>query len=309
MNHSIWLWVVFNLFVVVMLVLDLFVFHRKAHHVKIREALLWTLFWMGLALVFCAGVYHFRGADMALKFLTGYVLEESLSVDNLFVFLLIFNYFRLPAAYQHRVLFWGIVGALIMRAVFILTGISLIHRFGWILYLFGGFLIVTGIKLVFSPEKEVEPEKNIVLKLLRRLMPVTQNYEGQNFFVKKDSRWFATPLFVVLLMIETTDVIFALDSIPAILAVTTDSFIVYTSNIFAILGLRSLFFALSGLMQLFYYLRYGLGFILAFIGFKMLIAKWIHVPISVTLGMIVGVLAVSILGSLVFPPSEHKKNT
>ncbi len=299
-------WVLFNVFVVVMLFLDLTVFHRKAHQVEIKEALLWTAFWVSLALIFCCGVYYFEGKELAVNFLTGYLLEESLSVDNLFVFLVIFEYFKVPNHYQHRVLFWGIVGALIMRALFILTGVSLIHRFHWIIYIFGAFLIVTSFKLMFGNEKEIDPEKNFLLKLFRKFMPVTEHYERDRFFLQKDGRLFATPLVVVLLVIETTDIIFAMDSIPAILAISTNSFIVYTSNIFAIMGLRSLFFALSGLMKLFYYLKYGLGIILAFVGVKMLISEWVHIPTLAALGVILGVLTASVVCSIAFPKKEAK---
>lgn len=297
MSTQVLLWIGFNLFVVLMLTLDLCVFHRKAHEVKIKEALAWSFFWISLALIFCGGIYYFRGPDLALKFFTGYLIEESLSVDNLFVFLVIFNYFRVPAAYQHRVLFWGIVGALMMRGIFILAGVALIHRFHWLIYVFGAFLIYTGFKLLAGKDEEVHPERNIFLKLFRRLMPITNHYEGQKFFLRKEGRLFATPLVVVLLVIESTDVLFAVDSVPAVLSISTDPFIVYTSNIFAILGLRSLFFALAGLMKLFKYLHYGLGIILGFVGIKMLISHWYHIPIGIALGFIAAALAICILAS------------
>ncbi len=286
--------------------LDLRVFHRTAHEIKMKEALGWSFFWISLALIFCAGVYAFRGPGMAMKFLAGYLIEESLSVDNLFVFLVIFNYFRVPARYQHRVLFWGIVGALIMRGIFIIAGVALIHRFHWIIYVFGVFLIYTAVKLITGKDEEVQPEKNIFLKILRRLMPVTDHYEGEKFFVKKDGHFFATPLVAVLLVIETTDVLFAVDSVPAVLSISTDPFIVYTSNIFAILGLRALFFALAGLMKLFKYLHYGLGVILGFVGIKMILSRWFHIPIGIALGFIAGVLALCILASYWSMKNEGK---
>jgi tellurite resistance protein TerC len=295
------LWTFFGILIPIVLILDLGVFHRKAHVVKIREALIWWAVWVGLALLFNAAVYYFRGREAALNFLTGYLLEESLSVDNLFVFLLIFSFFRVPAQYQHKVLFWGILGAILTRAVFIVCGIALIQKFQWLIYLFGIFLIYTAVKLALEKDKEVHPESNPLLKLFRRLMPVTKDYVEGKFFVKQGAQVWATPLFVVLLAVETTDVIFAVDSIPAIFGITTDPFIVYTSNIFAILGLRSIYFALAGMMEVFHLLHYGLAAILAFIGVKMLLSGFIHVPIGVALGVVVGVLAVSIIASIVWP--------
>lgn len=294
-------WILFNVFVVLMLVLDLKVFHRTAHEVKIKEALFWTAFWVSLALLFCCGIYYFEGSEAALKFLAGFLIEKSLSVDNLFVFLVLFSYFKVPAQMQHRVLFWGIVGALVMRAFFILAGVSLIHKFHWMVYIFGVFLIVTAMKLIFSKDKEVEPEKNPLLKLVRRILPITEGYEGDRFFVLRNKQLYATPLFVVLLVIESTDVVFAVDSIPAILSITTDAFIVYTSNIFAILGLRALYFALAGLMGLFRFLNYGLGFILAFVGVKMLVSDVVKIPIGVALGVIACILGLSIAASVLWP--------
>ncbi len=305
MNQEVWLFVGFNFFVIFLLFLDLKVFHRKAHTVTIKEALWSSAFWIGLALAFCGGIYHFAGREPALKFLAGFLIEKSLSVDNLFVFIVIFSYFKVSPLYQHRVLFWGILGALIMRALFILAGVALIHRFHWIMYIFGFFLIYTGYKLVVEKEKEVEPEKNLVFKFIRRVIPVTDVYHKEKFFVRQQGRLFATPLLIVLAVIETTDVVFALDSIPAILSVSTDPFIVYTSNVFAILGLRALYFALSGLMKMFYYLHYGLGVILVFVGIKMLIADIYHVPIAAALGFIVVTLGISILVSLLRKPSTQ----
>lgn len=305
--NQILLWTGFSIFVVVMLVLDLAVFHKKAHEVKIKEALMWSAIWIALALVFNIGVYIHRGPDTALRFLTGYLLEKSLSVDNLFVFLLIFQYFSVPQKYQHKILFWGILGALIFRAIFIAAGITLIHKFHWIIYVFGVILIWTGFKLALEKEKEVEPEKNIVLKIFRKLFPVADRYEGDKFFIKKDGKTFATSLFVVLLVIETTDVIFAVDSIPAILAITTDPFIVYTSNVFAILGLRALYFALAGVMQMFKHLHYGLAAILVFVGIKMVISEFYKIPIWISLSVITFILCISVIASTwKLPKTSHK---
>jgi tellurite resistance protein TerC len=241
-----------------------------------------------------------------MEFFTAYLIEESLSVDNLFVFLMIFSYFSVPPIYQHKVLFWGILGALIMRAIMIAVGVTLIKAFYWVLYIFGGFLILTGIKMVFQQHEEIHPEHNPVVRLFTRFMPVTAAYHAEKFFVTLDGRRFATPLFLVLLMVEATDLVFALDSIPAVLGVSSDPFIVYTSNVFAILGLRSLFFALSGLMGLFHYLRYGLAIVLTFIGVKMLLAKVYHLPTEVALGVVLGVLSLSVLASLIYPAAEAK---
>jgi tellurite resistance protein TerC len=305
MSNQVLLWGVFNLFVVGMLVLDLAVFHRKAHEIRIREALLWSAFWIALALLFNLGVYYWHGSVKALEFLTGYLLEKSLSVDNIFVFLMVFTYFRVPYVHQHKVLFWGILGALIMRAAFILLGVALIQRFHWVIYIMGAFLIVTGIKMATQKDEEIHPERNPVLRLFRRLMPVTETYEGGQFFVRRSGGLFATPLFVVVLVVETTDVIFAVDSIPAILAITLDPFIVYTSNVFAILGLRALYFALAGIMRLFHYLPYGLSIILVFVGIKMLLVDIYKIPIGIALGTVAAVLGVSVLASILFPPKTE----
>jgi tellurite resistance protein TerC len=298
------LWVIFNIFVLAMLALDLGVFHRRAHVVKIKEALAWSAFWIALALLFNLGIYFWRGPGTALEFLTGYLIEKSLSLDNLFVFLLIFSYFRVPSLYQHKVLFWGILGALIMRAVFIFTGITLIQKFHWIIYIFGAFLILSGIKMGLQKDKEIHPERNPVLKLFRRFMPVTDGYEDSKFFIKRAGRYLATPLFIVLLVVETTDVIFAVDSIPAIFGITLDPFIVYTSNVFAILGLRALYFALAGLMRLFHYLHYGLSAILVFVGIKMLIADIYKIPVAIALGVIASILLISVIVSVIRPRKE-----
>lgn len=300
----VWFWVGFNVFVLAMLALDLGVFHRKHHEVKFKEAISWTAVWITLALVFNGLVYYVWGSQVALQFLTGYLIEKSLSVDNVFVFLLIFSYFKVPAKYQHEVLFWGIIGALVFRAIFIAVGITLLEHFHWLIYVFGAFLVFTGVKLALEKDKEIHPERNIVLRIFRRMMRVTNEYEGGKFFVRKNGHTWATPLFVVLLVIETTDIIFAVDSIPAILAITKDPFIVYTSNVFAILGLRALYFALAGVMQLFHHLHYGLAVILGFVGLKMILSDVYKIPIGVSLGVIMGVLTLSIVASLLWPKKE-----
>lgn len=294
------LWLIFAALVIGMLCLDLGV-HRHSHVIKLKEALSWSAIWISLGLGFSLLVYFWMGPQKALEYLTGYVIEESLSIDNLFVFLIIFSYFRVPRQYEHTILFWGIIGAWVTRGFFIFTGVALIHKFHWLLYLFGAFLIWTGYKLATEKEKEVHPEKNPVLRIFRRLMPVTENYEGGKFFVKRKVGIAATPLFVVLLVVESTDIVFALDSIPAILAITHDPFIVYTSNVFAILGLRSLFFALAGIMNLFHHLHYGLAFILAFVGMKMLVADFYKIPIGFALGVVAMTLVLSIFASLIWP--------
>ncbi len=298
------MWAGFIIFILFMLALDLLIFQRKPHEVKLKEALAWSGVWIGLALIFNLGVYIWGGRQQALEFLTGYLLEKSLSVDNIFVFLIIFSYFKVPQKYQHEVLFWGILGALIMRAAFITGGIALINQFHWIIYVFGAFLIFTGIKMAFSKEKEVHPEKSIVLRLFNRVIPVAKDYDGEKFFIKSDTRWFATPLLVVLLIIETTDVIFAFDSIPAILAITRKPFIVYTSNVFAILGLRALYFALAGIMRYFHYLNYGLSLILVFVGVKMLLSGVYKIPVGISLIVIACILLVSIIASLRWPKNK-----
>ena len=292
------LWIVFNIFVFGMLTLDLGVFHRKAHAVSLKEAGVWSCIWVSLALVFNFGIYYLWGQEKALEFLTGYVIEKSLSVDNLFVFLMIFQYFNTPAEYQHRILFWGIVGALILRAIFIATGSALLSNFHWMIYVFGGFLVITGIKMFMQGDEKIEPEKNPVVRLFQRMMPVTHNYHGQNFFVSKDGKRQATLMMVVLIVVETTDVIFAVDSIPAIFAITTDPFIVYTSNVFAILGLRALYFMLAGVMEMFVYLKVGLSFVLVFVGVKMILVDVYKIPIGASLGVIGGILLLSVLMSL-----------
>jgi tellurite resistance protein TerC len=276
------------------------VFHRRAHTVKFREALAWSAVWIALAVIFAVVVFFWHGRTSALEFVTGYVIELSLSVDNLFVFLLIFRFFHVPPVHQHKVLFWGILGALIMRAVFIVAGVGLIQRFHWIVYVFGAFLVYSGIKLFFQEEAEIHPEKNPVLRLFRRFVPVTKDYEGNKFFVRR-AGLYATPLFVVLLVVETTDLLFAVDSIPAILAITRDAFIVYTSNVFAIMGLRSMYFALAGMMEMFRYLHYGLSLVLVFVGAKMLLSHYLEIPTPVALAAVAGVLAISVIASVANP--------
>lgn len=293
--------VLFNIFVIAMLAVDLGLFHRKAHEVNVREALVWTAVWITLALLFDLGVYFWRGPADAMSFLTGYLIEKSLSVDNIFVFVLIFSFFRVDPRYQHKVLFWGIIGALVMRAIFIFAGITLIQKFHWVIYIFGAFLIYTGIRMAFHRETEIHPQKNPVLRAFRKLVPVTGDYRNDKFFVRENSRSFATPLFVVLIFIETTDIVFAVDSIPAIIAITRDPFIVYTSNVFAILGLRALYFALAGTIKIFRFLNYGLSAILTFIGAKMLIADIYDIPVLISLAVVAGILALSVVASVLKP--------
>jgi len=297
---GLWPWATFVGFVLVMLALDLCVFHRKAHEIHLREALGWSVFWIALALCFNLGVWWLRGSGASLEFLTAYLIEKSLSVDNLFVFLLIFRYFAVPAVYQHEVLFWGILGALVLRAIFILAGVALIHQFHWIFYLFGALLIVSGIRFAFEVEKEVHPERNPVLRLFRRLMPVAPDPADGRFFFRRGGRVWATRLFVVLLIVETTDIVFAVDSIPAVLAISRDPFIVFTSNVFAILGLRALYFVLAGMMELFHHLHYGLAVILIFVGSKMILADWVTIPIGLSLGVVGALLGFSIAASLIW---------
>ncbi len=302
MTNNTWLWIGFNLFVLFMLALDLGVFHRKAHVVSFREAIAWTVAWVTLAMLFNMGIWYYAGAQKALEFTTGYVIEYSLSVDNIFVFAMLFSYFAVPPLYQHRVLFWGILGALVLRALMIVAGTVLITKFAWIIYVFGAFLILTGIKMIVKREEEIHPERNPVVRWFKKLMPVTSDYRGDKFFVRENGVRMATPLFVVLLLVEVSDVIFAVDSIPAIFAVTKDAFIVYTSNVFAILGLRSLYFALAGVLDKFHYLKIGLGVVLTFVGVKMLLGHTAYkIDTLVSLGVIVAVLATSIIVSLLRP--------
>jgi tellurite resistance protein TerC len=310
MDGTIWLWVGFNVFVLAMLALDLGVFHRSAHEVSIKEASVWSVVWITLALAFNGLIFLFwnqlqpnspySNSDAGLAFLTGYLIEKSLSIDNIFVFVLIFTSFGVPAAYQHRVLFWGIIGALVMRGAMIGAGAALIKEFHWIIYLFGAFLIFTGVRMAFHKNEEIHPERNPLIRMFRRLMPVTDTYQQDRFFVRSAGVLMATPLFLVLLMIETTDLIFAVDSIPAIFAVTEDPFLVYTSNVFAILGLRSLYFVLAGAVHSFHYLKLGLSVVLSFVGVKMLLTDTAYkIPTGVSLGVVVLILGVAVAASLV----------
>lgn len=304
MTQEFWLWTGFHIFVFAMLILDIGVFNRKAHEISIKEALLWSILWIGLAVVFNVGIWYYSTPQLAFEFATGYVIEKSLSVDNLFVFLALFNYFKVPAKYQHKVLFWGIVGALLLRAIFIIGGVALITKFHFIIYIFGVFLVYTGFKLFRNKDEQIEPEKNPLLKFVRKYIPLTHEYHQDKFFIKRLGHTIATPLFVVLLLIESTDVIFAVDSIPAVLAVSKDPFIVYTSNIFAILGLRTLYFALAGIVHIFHYLNAGMAIILMFIGVKMLISDMYKIPIEIALGIVIAILIGSVVLSLMKPRAK-----
>jgi tellurite resistance protein TerC len=301
-------WIFFGVFIFAMLALDLGVFNRKVHVIKMKESLIWTAFWVTLALLFCAGIYFFHdeGHSKALEFFTAYLIEYSLSIDNLFVFMLIFRFFSVPHEYEHKALFWGILLALITRGVFIFVGVALINAFSWVMYIFGAFLIFTGIKMALNKETEVHPDKNIAIKLLRFFIPVTKQFQEARFFIVQNGRRFATPMLAVLLALETTDILFAVDSIPAVLAISKDPFIVYTSNVFAILGLRSLFFAISGLMKLFHLLHYGLAAILSFVGVKMFIEDFFHVPIGVSLIVISSILVISVVASIIWPDTKYE---
>jgi len=308
MDTSIWLWVGFNLFVLAMLALDLGVFHRKSHAVSGKEALTWSLVWISLSLVFNVIIYFFwdrmmpqssyTNMEAALAFFTGYLIEKSLSVDNIFVFILIFSFFGVPAAYQHRVLFWGILGALLMRGALIAVGAALLEQFHWIIYLFGAFLIFTGIRMARHQEEEIHPDQNPVVKFFRKIMPVTENFEKDKFFIRRAGKIVATPLFLILLIVESTDLVFAVDSIPAIFAVTREPFIVYTSNVFAILGLRALYFLLANVMDKFQYLKLGLSAVLTFIGIKMVIVDLYHIPVGLSLAIVASILTIAVLASL-----------
>ncbi len=315
MIHNLIFWGAFNLFIIAMLAIDLGVVNRRSHVVHMKEAIGWTFVWISLAGLFALAIAHLGhkmvpgsqipNGELALQFVTGYVIELSLSVDNLFVFLVLFRYFHVPAELQHKVLFWGIIGALVMRAVFILAGVALINRFEFLIYVFGGFLVYVGFRLL-SQEEPKAPSENFVLRMFRRAVPVTSDYHADKFFVMKNGMRYATPLMIVLLTVETTDLIFAVDSIPAILAITRNAFIVYTSNVFAILGLRSMFFALAGMMRVFHLLHYGLAVVLMFIGVKMLVSHYFKIPIVVALGVVLGVLMLSVVLSLLFPKREPK---
>ena len=299
MEISIYFWIGFHVFIFFMLALDLGVFHKHTHVVPVKEAIVWSIVWISLALIFNIFVFFEFGKVKALEFLTGYVIEYSLSVDNIFVFILIFSFFAVKPQYQHKILFWGIVGALVMRGIFIFAGVALINRFHWIVLIFGGFLVFTGIRMLFTKEAEVDPEKNPIVKFFKRFLPVSHELHGDKLFIRQNHRLYATPLFLVLLIIETSDLIFAVDSIPAILAISHDRFIVYTSNIFAIMGLRSLYFAIAGIMGLFRYLKIGLAFVLTFVGLKMLFAYFsLDIPIVISLLIIISILLVSVLASV-----------
>lgn len=308
MSESFVLWTAFSVFVLSMIALDLGVFHRKSHEVGIKEALSWTVIWITLAMVFNLFIYYYFDKQKAIEFFTGYLIEKSLSIDNIFVIIMIFSYFKVPPAHQHKVLFWGILGALVMRAIFILVGIELIHNFHWLIYIFGGFLVVSGIKMLTSEDIKLEPEKNPLVKLARKVFPFTPNYHDDHFFVRFNSKLWATPLFLVVILIEATDLIFAVDSIPAILAISDDSFIVYTSNVFAILGLRSLYFALSGVEKYFQYLKHGLSAILIFVGVKMCITDLYKIPVDISLIIIAFVLVITMIASVAFQTDRSANN-
>ncbi|MBS1842230.1 MAG: TerC family protein [Acidobacteria bacterium] len=297
-------WIEFNIFVLIAVALDLGVFHRKAHKIGMREALLWSAIWIGAAVVFAVGVYHFYGTQKALEFSTGYLIEKSLSVDNLFVFLVLFRRFGVRPEFQHRVLAWGILGALIMRGAMIAAGAALIERFAWILYVFGAFLIYAAIHMVVAGEGETHPEKNAIVRFLANHLRMTKTFSGEKFFVRENGVLYATPLFLVLLVVEVTDVTFAVDSIPAVFGITRDAFVVYTSNVFAILGLRTLYFLLAGVLDRLTYIKYGLAAVLAFVGAKMLIEPWLHISVLWSLGIVIGILGVATVASLVAKPKK-----
>jgi tellurite resistance protein TerC len=308
MGTSIYFWIGFHVFVFIMLALDLGVFHKHTHKVPVKEAIIWSCVWISLALLFDLFIYLDKdfGPVKALEFLTGYVIEYSLSVDNIFVFILIFSYFSVNEEYQHKILFWGILGALIMRGLFIITGVALINRFHWIVIIFGGFLVFTGIRMLFQKEAEVDPDKNVVIRFFRKFLPVTKTLHGDRLIIRQNKKFYATPLFLVLVIIESSDLIFAVDSIPAILAISKNIFIVYTSNIFAILGLRSLYFAIAGIMGYFRYLKVGLAFVLTFVGLKMLSSFFrFEIPIVTSLGIIISILLISILASVFIKKDEQ----
>jgi len=304
---TVWLWVAFGTMVTVMLALDLGIFHRHAEVITVKDATIWTAIRVGIALFFGLGVFMLKGSTAGLEYFTGYLIEQSLSLDNIFVFVLIFSYFNVPSEYQHRVLFWGVLGALVMRGILIAIGAALLAMFNWVVYVFGAFLVVTGARLLVHREEPLEPEKNPVLRWVRRIIPVTADYHGENFFVMKNGTRMATPLFLVLILVESSDLLFAVDSIPAIFAVTRDPFIVFTSNVMAILGLRTLYFLLAGIIELFKYLKVGLAVVLVFVGIKMLVTDVFHVPIGLSLGVVAGIIFLSILLSLLFPGKKGEE--
>ncbi len=303
---SVGFWIAFLIFIAIMLLVDIRVFNRHPHEIELREALIWSAIWIGISVLFGIWLYFSQGAETGTAFFAGYLLEKSLSVDNIFVFVLIFTYFKVPAKLQRRVLTWGIVGAVVLRAIFIFAGVALLERFEWMIYIFGAFLVYTALKLAQGGESEMDPGSNPMVALVRRFFPVTDDYEGESFFVRHGGKLMATPLFIVLVVIESSDVVFAVDSIPAILGITQDQFVVFSSNILAILGLRALYFALAGIMNMFHYLQYGLAAILGFVGVKMLLSHWWHPSTAVALGVIVGVLTISIIASIMWPQPEHK---
>jgi tellurite resistance protein TerC len=304
MVENVYTWIGFIVFVLLMLALDLYVFNRKPHEIKIKEALLWSAMWISLALIFNYGVYIWLGKEKAMEFLAAYVVEKSLSIDNLFVFIMIFGFFDVKLQFQHKILSWGILGALVLRAIFIVAGIALIHLFHWIIYVFGIFLIFTGARIPFEKDKKIEPDKNILVKLFKKFMPVSSNTELGKLFIRANKKNYATPLFIALIMIEFSDLIFAVDSIPAVLAISNDTFIVYTSNVFAILGLRSLYFALAGIVNYFRYLKFGLSAILIFVGLKMCISGYFVIPTLMSLSVILGLILISVIASLIIPQKE-----
>jgi tellurite resistance protein TerC len=304
--HSVWEWLAFLAIIGFMLVLDLGVFHKKSHKVSIKESLAWTGVWISLAMLFNAWVYYKMGPQKGIEFFTGYIIEKALSVDNIFVISLIFTYFRVPSQYQHRVLFWGVLGALFFRIIFIYAGVALISKFNWMIYVFGVFLVYTGIKMLKDEEKHVEVEANPMIVFVKKFWKISPNFDGEKFRTTINGVRHFTPLFLVLVMIETTDIIFAVDSIPAILAITPDPYIVFTSNVFAILGLRSLYFALNGIMEMFEYINYALSGILVFVGIKMIVAGWYHIPTIISISVILGLLIGSVVASIYFPRKNKK---
>ena len=306
--HSFWEWSAFAGIITFMLFLDLGVFHKKSHTVSIKESLSWTAVWISIALLFNAWVYHSMGEQKGLEFLTGYVIEKSLSIDNIFVISLIFSYFKVPSKYQHRVLFWGVLGALLFRIIFIFAGVALIQKFTWMIYVFGGFLVFTGFKMLKDEEKEINIDSNPIVAFIKRFWKISSDYNEDRFTVRKNGVRFFTPLFLVLMMIESTDIIFAFDSIPAVLAITPDPYIVFTSNVFAILGLRSLYFALNGIMEMFEYIHYALAGILMFVGAKMILSFKYHVPTIVSVGVIFTFIIISIVASIYFPKKTKGKS-
>ncbi|MDQ3020981.1 MAG: TerC family protein [Bacteroidota bacterium] len=309
MSYELFLWIAFNVFILLMLALDLGILQKKTHVISVKEALIWSVIWIILALLFNVFIYFDMGKVKALEWFTGYLLERSLSIDNIFVFVLLFSYFKVPPEFQHKVLFWGVLGALILRAILIVLGVVLVTKFGWIIYVFGAFLVFTGFKMAFQNDMDIEPEKNIMIRLFKRFFSVTNEYHGADFFVTIDNKKFATPLLVVLIATEFTDLVFAFDSIPAIFAVTSDPYIIYTSNIFAILGLRAMYFVLAGVIDKFHYLKIGLSMILIFIGFKMLVIDIFKIPIGYSLGVIALILIASIVFSLLNPLLNKNNET